>query len=105
LDIHEDEVGLLARRHRDAALAVDRLDQLVAGGGQQVAHDLPVILGVLDHENALAHSITSSARARMAGGKGRAIAAAALRFSTSSKRLASSIGRSAGLAPFSTRST
>ena len=39
-----------------ALLAVLGLDHLVAGAGQQIAQDLPVVLLVLDHENALAHA-------------------------------------------------
>ena len=56
LDVHQDQVGLLLLRQLDALLAVDGLDQLVAGAGQQVAQDGAVVLLVLDDEDALAHA-------------------------------------------------
>src|SRR5262249_11514461 len=62
LDVHQDEVGLVLLRHGDALLAVDRLDQLVADAGQQVAHDLPVVLGVLDDKDAF-HAASFAATA------------------------------------------
>src|SRR5215207_1403414 len=51
------------------------------------------------------HSITSSARARSVGGIVRFSAFAVVRLTTRSNRIACSIGRSAGLAPFRTLST
>src|SRR5262245_55386959 len=51
------------------------------------------------------HSITSSARARSAGGKVTARALAVFRFMTSSNLVGCSIGRSAGLAPLKILST
>src|SRR5262249_47870667 len=57
LDVHQDEVGLLALGRRDALDAVHRVDQVVAGGGQEVKNDLPVILGVFDDENAFCHAV------------------------------------------------
>src|SRR5262249_12760401 len=59
LDVHEDEVGLVLRRHGDALLAGHGLDHLVAGAGQEIADDGSVVLGVLDHEDALAHAASS----------------------------------------------
>ena len=61
LDVHQDEVGTVLRRHRDALFAVDGLDQLEAGIGQEIAQDAPIVLGVLDHENAFAQ-LAASAR-------------------------------------------
>ena len=56
LDVHQDQVGpLRSRRRSSASCAVLRLDHVVAGAGQQIAQDLPVVLLVLDHENAFAH--------------------------------------------------
>src|SRR5215217_1278313 len=52
LDVHKNEVGLVAGRHGDALCSVSRLDQVVADALHEVADDLPVILGVLDHEDA-----------------------------------------------------
>src|SRR5665213_1294394 len=57
LNIHQDEVGLVQRRGGQRCLAVMRLDHLVAGGTQEIAQDLPVVLMVLDHQNALAHAL------------------------------------------------
>ena len=56
LDVHQDQIGLLALGRRDPFEPVDRLDQLVAGALQQVADDLAVVLGVLDDEDALRHA-------------------------------------------------
>src|ERR1700736_3155517 len=50
---------MLALRHRHPLGAVHRLDQLVADTRQQVADDLAIVLGVLDDEDALAHSAAS----------------------------------------------
>src|SRR3954471_781550 len=63
LDIHQNEVGLFALGGGDALQAVHRLDHLVAGARQQVADDLPIVLGVLDHQNALAHAAPISSPA------------------------------------------
>ena len=64
LDVHQDEVGLLPRRRRQRRLAVMRLDHLVAGRAQQIAQDLPVVLVVLDHQNALASCVCPPAARR-----------------------------------------
>src|SRR5271167_5110828 len=50
---------MVALRHRHPFRTVRRLDQLVADARQQVADDLAVVLGVLDDEDALAHSAAS----------------------------------------------
>ena len=54
LDVHQDQVGPLLGDGVERLLAVLGLDHLVAGAGQQIAQDLPVVLLVLDHKNALA---------------------------------------------------
>ena len=56
LDVHQDQVGLLLGDRGERLLAVLGLDHLVAGAGQQIAQDLPVVLLVLDHQNALGHA-------------------------------------------------
>ena len=56
-------------------------------------------------QEALAHSITSSARARIICGMARPRAFAVLRLTTSSNPVGCSTGRSAGLAPFKILST
>src|SRR3954447_6279186 len=56
LDVHQDQVGAVASGEADTLGAGDRLDQLVAGAGQQVAQDAPVVLLVLDHQDLLAHA-------------------------------------------------
>src|SRR5439155_3400935 len=53
-----------------------------------------------EHEFAVVHSMTSSARARIDGGTVRPSACAVLRLTTSSKVAGSWTGRSAGLAAF-----
>src|SRR4029077_3170074 len=55
LDIHQDEVGFVFHRLGDALGAVMRLDHLVARHAEQVAQDLAIVLGILDHEYLLAH--------------------------------------------------
>src|SRR5262249_50813284 len=52
LDIHQDEIGMMRRRHADAAFSVRGLDQLEAGTGEEIAQDAPVVLGILDHQDA-----------------------------------------------------
>ena len=56
LDVHQDQVGALLLRRRDPFLAGHRLDQLEAGARQEVAQDAPVVLVVLDDQDALAHA-------------------------------------------------
>ena len=63
LNVHENEIRPVLRRHRHPLLAVDGLDQLEAGIGEQIAENAPVVLGVLDDENAFAHA-AASARSR-----------------------------------------
>src|SRR4029077_9471080 len=59
LDIHQDQVRVLALRHRHPFGTVHRLDQLVTHTRQQIADDLAIVLGVLDDQDALAHSVAS----------------------------------------------
>src|SRR5438046_2448346 len=51
LDVHEDEVGQLALRHRDSLLAIGGLQQLDRRPAQQLPHDFPIVLVVLDVEH------------------------------------------------------
>src|SRR5208337_5172354 len=44
------------RRGRKRLLAIFSLGHLVIVGCQQIAHDLPIVLLVLDHQNSLAHA-------------------------------------------------
>ena len=67
LDVHEDQVRPLGLGEAHAGLAVGRLDQLVAGARQQIADDPPVVLLVLDDEDALGHAATSCSATRAAG--------------------------------------
>src|SRR5580704_6838676 len=62
LDVHQDQVGPVGLRHRHSLGAVHRLEEFIVKAGQQVADDLPIVLGVLDDQDALAHaaSIISS---------------------------------------------
>src|SRR5581483_7668607 len=79
LDVHQDQVGALARGRRDAGDAVDRLDQLVAGRRHQVADDPAIVLGVFDDKDALhceASSNSSSAAATRIGRVTRKVAPA-----------------------------
>ena len=53
LDVHQDQVRpLLGDRVATPPAPFSRLDHLVAGTGQQIAQDLPVVLRVLDHQDA-----------------------------------------------------
>ena len=56
LNIHENEIGALRRRHGHAFLSVDRLDDFEAGIGKQIVENPPIVLGVLDDQYALAHA-------------------------------------------------
>src|SRR5271154_2646182 len=67
LDIHQNQVGLLALRQRYALGAVHRLDQLVTDARQKIADDLAIILGVLDNQDALGHAASSSAGSTWTG--------------------------------------
>ena len=56
LNIHENEIRALRRRHGDAFLSVDRFDYFEAGIGKQIVENPPIVLGVLDDQYALAHA-------------------------------------------------
>ena len=55
LDVHDDQVRTLLGGGGQPLEAVDRLDHLEIGAGQEVAHDAPVVLLILDHQDASAH--------------------------------------------------
>src|SRR5262245_44345261 len=57
LDIHQDQVRTMLGGHRDAFLAVDRLDQIKPGTGQEIAQDAAIVLHVLDDQNPFAHAV------------------------------------------------
>src|SRR5262249_3828726 len=59
LYVHEDQIWPFLLRHRHACSAVPAFDPLVADSRQQVANDLAVVFGVLDDQDALAHSAAS----------------------------------------------
>ena len=59
LDVHQDQVRALASRQAARPPRRRGLDQLVAGAGQQIADDPPVVLLVLDDQDALGHAATS----------------------------------------------
>ena len=56
LDVHQDQIRLLALCHSHSFLAIDGLNQLEADRVQKVAHDRAIVLLVLDDENALGHA-------------------------------------------------
>ena len=55
LDVHQDQVGPLLGHRVERLLAVLGLVHFVVGARQQVAQDLPIVLLVLDHQNAFGH--------------------------------------------------
>ena len=59
LDIHQDQIGPLFCYRLQSLLAVFRLGDLIIGGSQHIAYDLAIIRLVLDHEDALAHAIST----------------------------------------------
>jgi hypothetical protein len=56
LNVHQNEVGPALGRHRHALLAVDSLQYLETGIGEQIIENAPVVLGILDDEDALGHA-------------------------------------------------
>src|SRR5262249_20670165 len=56
LDVHEDQVRPFRPGQRHRVLAGPGLDDLERVGGQQVAEDAPVVLLVVDDEDARAHA-------------------------------------------------
>src|SRR6185369_16256313 len=48
------------RRHPNAFLVIDRLQDLVADAGEQVSQDRAIILLIFDNEDALAHAARAS---------------------------------------------
>src|SRR5262247_3270008 len=67
LDVHDDHVRLVAPGRGHASLAVMRLEQVVGLAGEEVAHDLPVELVVLDEEDLLVAHLASVASATHRG--------------------------------------
>src|SRR4030095_4333956 len=55
LDVHQDEIGQLALRHREPLLAVGRLQQAVGRPAQELSHDLTIVFVVLDVEHRSVH--------------------------------------------------
>src|SRR6516225_8907744 len=66
LDIHENKVRTLLFCCADTGLAVPGFRHLITGTAQEIAEDLPIVLLVLDHQNALAHA-ASTCRSTMTG--------------------------------------
>src|ERR1700733_8777331 len=64
LNVHEDEIGTLLFRRGNAGLTVPRFCHLVADAAEKIAENLPVILLILDDENALAHAFPACCSAR-----------------------------------------
>ena len=64
LDVHEDQIRPLGLGQPHARLAVHGLDQLVAGAHQQITDDPPVVLLILDDEDALGHAASSRSPTR-----------------------------------------
>src|SRR3982751_6771978 len=53
----------MARGQRDARVASHRFDRLVAGTGEQVAHDAAVVLVVFDDQDRLGHGTSEAGTA------------------------------------------
>src|SRR5262245_47189326 len=66
LNVHENEVGMLLFRSANAGLAIPGFRHLISGTAQEVAEDLPIVLLVLDYQNALAHA-ASTCRSTITG--------------------------------------
>src|ERR1051326_4728262 len=59
MDVPQDQVRLRAGRDGERVLAVLGLDHLVSGAAEQIAQDLPIVLLILDHQDALAHGTSA----------------------------------------------
>src|SRR6516162_8185926 len=59
LDVNENTVGMLLFRSANAGLAIPGFRHLISGTAQEVAEDLPIVLLVLDYQNALAHVVSA----------------------------------------------
>jgi hypothetical protein len=64
LNIHEDEVWPVRSCRGQPTLAIFRFDDLEIGARKQVPEDLPVVLLILNHQNALAHDCPVCASTR-----------------------------------------
>ena len=56
LNIHQDQIRTPRGDRPQCFFAVPGFADLVAGMGEEIAQDLPVIFLVLNHQNVLAHS-------------------------------------------------
>src|SRR6516164_9222972 len=59
LDVNENTVGTLLFRSANAGLAIPGFRHLISGTAQEVAEDLPIVLLVLDYQNAFAHAAST----------------------------------------------
>src|SRR3974377_171334 len=67
LDVHENKVGMLLFRSANTGLAIPGFRHLISGTAQEVAEDLPIVLLVLDYQNAFAHADASTCRSTTTG--------------------------------------
>src|SRR5262245_20226868 len=56
LNVNEDEIGAALGCDRHPVFPVDRLDHLEAGIGKQIVEDTPIVLAVVNDEDAFAHA-------------------------------------------------
>src|SRR6516225_11622966 len=59
LNVHENKVGMLLFRSANAGLAIPGLRHLISGTAQEIAEDLPIVLLVLNYQNAFAHAAST----------------------------------------------
>ena len=59
LNIHQDEIGSLLCDCRQRQLTVFGLRDFVVSRGQHIADDLAIIRLIVDHQNALAHVVST----------------------------------------------
>src|SRR6516165_4739498 len=67
LNVHENKVGMLLFRSANTGLTIPGFRHLISGTAQEVAEDLPIVLLVFDHQNALAHAAASTCRSTITG--------------------------------------
>ena len=70
LNIHQDQVGARSRKGRQRVLTAFGFDQLVPGVGKQIAQDTPVVLLVLNDQDAACSWLTNLSFDRHRNGKG-----------------------------------
>src|SRR6516225_5793752 len=56
LNVHEDHIGVLRGSGAQSLFAVTDLDDLESSMAKEIAKDPPIVLLVLDHQNALCHA-------------------------------------------------